>query len=274
MEEKMKKTKNLFVTIVGLMLAFVMSIAFVACSSGDSNDDEQIEIKEPNITIKPDETPKSAEELGITDSSEEKWALLYVEIVTPGKPQFDLGEEFSCEDLSVRAVFLNPDKQATVSDIEGNLERKVLTEEEYVVDYSEYNANKVGTYIIYVIYTFEDVTVIDNYSVTVRAIEPEIGGIVCELAEGKSNTYTLSGDYVDITKDIVVVYTMVDVDGKAQKSAEPVNSDLYDVQLYLGATLVDGNRATKTGAYSLVVTLKADASKQDFVTIYVVAENV
>lgn len=260
----MKRTKLLLSAIVSLLLACVMTFSLAACNNKATT---------PNITQKPDVPDKSAGDLGITDSSEEDWALLYIEIVTVGQVEFDLGEEFSAAGLNVRAVYLNPEKQATIEDIEGNIERMPLYDGDYVVDSSDYNPNKVGIYTIYVSYTFEGVTATATYNVSVKVIDPEIGGIVAMLADGKEDTITLSAtsESATVTKDIVSVYRMeVNEDGKAVPAADPIDPEEYDVKLYLGSKLIENNQVTENGVYSLVAYLVEDENNQDFIPVYVI----
>lgn len=262
----MKRTKLLFSVIVSLLLACIMTFSLAACNSGK-------DAPKPDITPKPDVTDKSADELGITDNSEEDWALLYIEIVTNGRAQFNLGEEFTSTGLSVRAVYLNPDKKATIEDIEGNLERVSLNANQYEVDSSDFNPNRVGSYTIYVSYTFEGVTCIATYTVRVRTVNPEVGGIRAQLADGKDDSITLSStaQSATVTKDIVSVYQMeLNAEGKVVPADEPLDPDEYEVQLYLGSKLIENNEVTENGVYSLVAYLVDDPNNQDFISVYVV----
>lgn len=265
----MKKTKFILSMLVSFLLAFVTVFA-VACDNG--SDDVEAPEEIPNVQPAPEVPDKPAGDLGITDSSQETLALQFLEIVQVGKTEFDLGEEYSSADLSVRAVLLNPDKQQTPDNPQANLERRPLTAEDYTIDSSDYNADRVGTYTIYLSYTFGGITATAYYMVTVRAAEPAIGGIVAELADGKDNTYALTADATSVTipKDILAVYTLeAGENGKAVKSAEPLNPEEYTAQLYLGSKLIEKNEATENGTYSLVATLEKDPTKQDFISVYV-----
>ena len=241
----MKRTKLLLSSVVSFLLAFVMVFA-VACNNGNNNDD-----KNTNDT-----------DYGISDSSKDNLALDHIS-VRDYTETFKLGTPFSTGNLVVSATLNDygvSDKAMTEVDLKPG---------EYQVDSSDYNANRVGVYTIYVSYTRANVTRTAHYSVSVVSDEPEYGGIIVKIADGKSNSVSLTADSatVTVTKDIVAVYA-IGANGEAEE--EPLHEDLYNADLYLGSTKIENNTTDKGGVYSLVVSLKADPTKQDFISIYVV----
>lgn len=242
----MKRTKLLLSTVVSFLLAFVMTFA-VACQPNDGgntgNTDNNVDH-------------------GITDSSKDGLALDHIS-VSGYTETFTLGTAFSTGNLVVTA---------TLNDY--NISDKYMTEvtlsaSEYEVDSSDYNANKVGTYTIYVSHTRSNVTRTVHYTVEVTPVTPAYGGIIVKIAEGKSDSVSLTSTSASVTveKDIVAVY-MIGADGEPE--AEPLHEDLYDADLYLGSKKIENNTTEVGGVYSLVVTLKADPTKQDFIAIYIV----
>ena len=248
MEEKMKRTKLLLSTIVSFLLAFVMVFA-VACDSntgsngGGNNTDNN-------------------EDHGITDSSKDGLALDCIS-VSGYKKTFTLGDTFTTGDLVVTATLNDysiSDKYTT--DV-------TLNAGEYVVDSSDYNANRVGVYTIYVSHTRSNVTRTAHYEVEVTAVTPAYGGIVAKLADGKTDTYSLSAGESSkvINKDILAVY---EIGTNGETGETPVDPELYDAELYLGSKKMENNAATQNGVYSFVAILKADKSQQDFIPVYVI----
>ena len=244
----MKRTKLLLSTIVSFLLAFVMVFA-VACDSntgsngGGNNTDNN-------------------EDHGITDSSKDGLALDCIS-VSGYKKTFTLGDTFTTGDLVVTATLNDysiSDKYTT--DV-------TLNAGEYVVDSSDYNANRVGVYTIYVSHTRSNVTRTAHYEVEVTAVTPAYGGIVAKLADGKTDTYSLSAGESSkvINKDILAVY---EIGTNGETGETPVDPELYDAELYLGSKKMENNAATQNGVYSFVAILKADKSQQDFIPVYVI----
>ncbi|MCH5148112.1 MAG: hypothetical protein J1G05_01945 [Clostridiales bacterium] len=240
----MKKTKLLLSTLVSFLLAFVMVFA-VACNDGGNTGNTNNNVDH-----------------GITDSSKDGLALDHISVSGYTKT-FTLGTAFSTGNLVVTATLNDysiSDKYTT--DVE-------LNAGEYVVDSSDYNANRVGVYTIYVSHTRSNVTRTAHYTVEVTPVTPAYGGIVVALAEGKQDTFTLTetDKSATVAKDTVAVY-LVDADG--EPAEEALHEDQYDADLYLGSAKIENNTTDIGGVYSLVVTLKADTTNQDFIPIYIV----
>lgn len=240
----MKRTKLLLSTIVSFLLAFVMVFA-VACNNGNNGGNDTNDVDH-----------------GITDSSKDNLALDHIS-VRDYTETFTLGTPFTTGNLVVSATLNDygvSDKAMSEVELKAN---------EYTVDSSDYNANRVGVYTIYVSYTRANVTRTAHYTVEVVPVVPEYGGIVVEPASGEKVTSTLStaSPSVTIEKSLVSVY-MIGANG--EKEDEALHEDLYDADLYLGSTKIENNTTDKGGVYSLVVTLKADTTKQDFISVYVI----
>lgn len=240
----MKRTKSILTMLAGFLLAFVMVFS-VACKSDDGGN-----------------TNEGGPDYGITDSSKDDKSLDHIS-VRDYKESFNLGEAFSTGNIVVTATL-----------IDYNVSDKFTVDEtvdisKCVVDSSDYNSNRVGEYTIYVSYTRSNVTRTAYYTVEVTADEPAYGGIIVKIADGKSNSVSLTANSSTVTvgKDLVAVY-MIGENGEPE--AEPLHEDLYDADLYLGSTKIENNTTDKGGVYSLVVTLKADPTKQDFISVYVV----
>lgn len=259
MEEKMKRTKLLLSTVVSLLLALVMVFAVACNPSGGTN--------QGSVRPAPEVPEKPAGDLGITQGSgNETKSLLGIEIAVYPKTEYQIGETFDSEGISVRATYLDSTIAPDPLDPNANLVRDFVSA---TVDSSNFDSSKVGVYTIYVSYTYLGVTRMTSYTVSVAPATPAYGGIVAKLATGKSDTYSLSAGSTSVTinKDILAVYA-IGTDGEPEETA--LDAELYDADLYLGTKKITDNAATENGVYSFVATLKADKSQQDFIPVYVV----
>ena len=255
----MKRTKLLLSTVVSLLLALVMVFAVACNPSGGTN--------QGSVRPAPEVPEKPAGDLGITQgSANETKSLLGIEIAVYPKTEYQIGETFDSEGISVRATYLDSTIAPDPLDPNANLVRDFVSA---TVDSSNFDSSKVGVYTIYVSYTYLGVTRMTSYTVSVAPATPAYGGIVAKLATGKSDTYSLSAGSTSVTinKDILAVYA-IGTDGEPEATA--LDAELYDADLYLGTKKITDNAATENGVYSFVATLKADKSQQDFIPVYVV----
>lgn len=243
--------------LASCLLAFVMVFA-TACNDNKGS-----------VRRAPEVPEKSASELGVTEGTEDTKSLLGIEVTTLPKTQYNLDETFTSDGMQVRATFLDSTIEPDPLNPNANLINQVINASDYTVDSNDFNNKRVGVYTIYVSYTYLGVTRTASYDVTVNGADPAFGGIVVELASGKNDTYTLSDSNVSatISDDLVDVYA-VGADGEAESTPLTAGTD-YEVQLYLGAKEIENNVATENGVYSLVASLKDDATKQDFIPVYV-----
>ncbi len=130
----------------------------------------------------------------------------------PYKTVFLLGEEFSSAGIEVTAKFSNS--------------TKILTDEEYELDSSAYNANKEGTYEIKISYTYNGVTADTSYDVEVK--ETVYEGLYITI-EGEAQDHIL---YLS-----QVIVKEVDKDGVVKEDA--LDSSEYTIKIYNGSTEFD-----------------------------------
>lgn len=252
----MKRTKLLLSVLASCLLAFVMVFA-AACDKG----------KTGSVRPAPVVPEKPAGDLGITEgTSDDTKSLLGIEVVTPAKRAYKLSEQFSSSGMQVRVTYLNSTVAPDPLDPEANLIKETLSTG-FTVDSSDFDNTRVGVYTIYVSYTYLGVTRTTSYTVNVTGDDPAYGGIVAKLASGKSDSHNLTGESVVIPDDTVAVY---EIQANGSEASTPLAADKYDVNLYLGSKKIANNTASENGVYSLVVTLKEDATKQDFLPVYVV----
>ena len=261
----MKRTKLLLSMLVGLLLAFVMVFAVACEGKGGASEGT------PNVRPAPPVSEKQPGDVGITPGDDtQTLSLLGISIGTEGDTDFRKGDEFTTGALVIVATYLDSEIEPDPLNPNANLkvEEVLSTDENLIIDSSDYNNQRVGKYTIYVSYKYIDTTCTVSYNVTVSPVEPAYGGIVVELAPGKDNSFTLdaSSNSVLIPDDIVVVYA---INSNGEKDSSPLPSSDYTVKLYLGSTPVTGNTATANGVYSLVVTLISNPAAQDFITVYV-----
>ncbi len=257
----MKRAKLLLSTLAMLVLVVVMAFAISACS-GSCNDKD----KDNNNNGFVEKNPS---DLGINDSSDNTKALQSI-AVSGGKSKFALGEDFSKGGLSVTATYIDLTVEVTEDNPNANLKTETLQESDYTVDSAAFNKGKVGTYKINVSYTHAGVTRSASYDAEVGAVEPGYGGILVE--RNNTDTYTLSAETISKTfgLDDVTVYERSSEDGTVDKAeAQPVAAENLDAKLYLGTQAVENNEAKLDGVYTLVVSLKSDPSKYDFVNFTV-----
>ena len=190
-------------------------------------------------------------------------ALVGINLVTNEvKKSYELGEQFTSENLVVNAV---------MKDIDSGFESTQDVSSAAKVDSSEFDANKVGTYAIFVCYSHAGVTRSDSYDVTVNASEPVFGGITVEYAEGVETTKYLEVDpnggisKATIPQDKLIV-KKVNTNGEV---GETLPASEYNVDLYLG-TVKQSSWTVGGGAYTLLVSLKSDPKVTNFVNYYVV----
>lgn len=257
----MKRTKLLLSMLASCLLAFVMVFA-AAC---DGN-------KTGSVRPAPEVPEKSASELGVTEgNSDSNKALIGLTIPTLPKTEFRTNEEFESDGIFVRATYLDSTIAPDPLDPEANLIIERINteggESGYVIDSSDFDNTRVGIYTIYVSYTYLGVTCTASYHVSVVGDDPAYGGIVAKLANGKSDSHNLTGESVVIPDDTVAVY---EIQADGTESSTPLAADKYDVNLYLGSKKLENNTASENGVYSLVASLKDDATKQDFIPVYVV----
>lgn len=179
------------------------------------------------------------------------------------KTEYFTGEEFTAEGITVTAEFKAANKN--------ELDKKVLSADEYVVNSSSYNKFQQGVYTIKVSYAYDGETKTASYDVTVK--EREYDGISVQLADGVEETYHLSAPVEINTADIVVKQT----DENGNLLDEVVDASTYTATLYKGKTqveLTDGKaNIEEAGAYQIWVekpsTVQPFYTLKAFVTIYV-----
>ena len=163
----------------------------------------------------------------------DKGNLQSIEITAePNRTVFMLGEEFSYAGIEVTATY--------------SKSTKILTDEEYVVDASAYNAQKEGTYEIKISYSYNGVTADTSYDVKVS--ETVYDGLNVTLADGFT---LLSNMYLNIS-DVIVR----EVDEEGVVIDEPLDRSEYTIEIYLGATKVsyDGGEVavlSQKGTYQI-----------------------
>lgn len=256
----MKRTKLLLSTIASFLLAFVMVFAAACNNNGDTG----------SVRPAPQVPEKPAGDLGITEAGEDdKLSLMKIVVVESPRDIYQVGDEFESTGIRVRAYWLDSSIEPDPLDPDANIKYDWVDEEDLVIDPVDFNSSRVGVYNIYVSYTYRGVMRLTSYPVTVKAQDPVFGGIVAKLADGKSDTYSLSAGQssVIINKDILAVYA-IGTNGEAGETA--LDPELYDADLYLGTQKMTDNAATQNGVYSFVATLKSDKSQQDYIPVYVV----
>lgn len=241
----MKRTKLLLSVLASFLLAFVMVFA-AACDSNTGNGGNG----------------NNNGDYGITDSSKDGLSLDHISL-SGYTETFELGDAFSTGNLVVTATLIDYNTSDSA------VEEETLNASQYTVDSSEYNANRVGTYTIFVSHTRSGVTRTAHYKVDVTPVKPAYGGIVVKLAEGESATYTLTTENpsATVSKDILAVYE-VGADGEV--STTPLAANAYGADLYLGSKKIENNTTNEGGVYSLVAYLVADSTKKDYIPVYVV----
>ena len=141
--------------------------------------------------------------------------------VSGGKTEFFVGDEFSSEGLVV-TMTSSGDEQKDV----------VLTAEDYVVDFSQYNANAEGSYRIVVKHKYKDISA--TYVVTVSAKHVDETAITALSLAGQKTEFAYNEAF-DVG-GLVVTATLSDVTtmvlGASQYEVERGKADNSTVGQY------------------------------------------
>ncbi|MCD7729652.1 MAG: bacterial Ig-like domain-containing protein [Clostridia bacterium] len=219
----MKKLKGIVPVLLSCMFAFTFALA--ACSDDD-------------------ETPTSS-----GSDSTEYAAMLSGITVSGAKTSFTLGEAFSTEGLVVKAsTKVNFINQAAVE----------VTD--YVVDSSEYDNTKEGTYTILVSYSLPDTYAekYASYDVTVSSKLPEYCNISLEYSGSTSVDWVEGSVTLDITENNTLTVTQY----VGEKSETVTETVLTDYDLYYSI-----NGGEKTALTTTTIT----ATEQGTYSIYAIA---